>query len=184
MSSPNGVEGERLLERRAARLRVARERADAVEALERELPRDLWMVSDERRVVRLDDRQLVLETFGIGEAEEPLAALASDALLPEVERVGRGDSPDDAVHHAGAGASGRCVRILEERDVRAGAALLVCVEQVVDRRVVLVHGLLHEPQAKRASVVVDVLRRVPGDAGDVMHAFELHPSYRTLSLSI
>ena len=138
------------------------------------------MVGDERRVVRLHDRQLVLEALGVGEAEEAVAALSADALLPEVEGVGRGDAPDDAVHHARAGAAGRCVRILEERDVRAGAALLVRVEQVVDRRVVLVHGLLHEPQAERARVVLDVPRRVAGDARDVVHAFELHRAYRTV----
>ena len=138
------------------------------------------MVGDERRVVRLDDGQLVLEPLRVGEAEEALAALSSDALLPEVERVGRGDAPDDAVHHAGAGAARSCVRILEERDVGAGAALLVGVEEVVDGRVVLVHRLLHEPQAERARVVLDVPRRVAGDARDVMHALELHRAYRTV----
>ena len=90
----------------AARLASgSRKRAHAVEALERELLRDLGMVGDERRVLRLDDGQLVLETLGIGEAEEALAALSADALLPEVEGVGRGDAPDDAVHHACAGAA-------------------------------------------------------------------------------
>ena len=68
----------------------------------------------------------------------------------------------------------RHVRILEERDVAPRASGLVRVEQVVDGRVVLVHRLLDEPKAEDARVEVDVPRRVGGDAGDVVDAFELH----------
>ena len=64
--------------------------------------------------------------------------------------------------------------ILEERDVGARVALLVGVEEVVDGRVVLVDGLLHEPQPQHAGVVLDVLRRVARDAGDVMDSLQLH----------
>src|SRR5437660_1504252 len=66
------------------------------------------------------------------------------------------------------------VRVLEERDVRARAALLVRVEEVVDGRVVLVHRLLDEPQAEDAGIEVDVPRRVAGDQRDVVDPLELH----------
>jgi len=45
---------------------------------------------------------------------------------------------------------------------------------VVDRRVVLVHGLLHEPEPERARVELDVEACVAGDARDVVDAVELH----------
>ena len=78
------------------------------------------------------------------------------------------------MHHPVAGAPGRRAGVLEEGDVGAGAAALVGVEEVVDGRVVLVHGLLDEPQPERAGVELDVRRRVAGDARDVVDALELH----------
>jgi hypothetical protein len=69
--------------------------------------------------------------------------------------------------------------VLEERDVGAGIPLLVGVEKVIDGRVVLVDGLLHEPQAECARVEVDVRRRVAADGRHVMHAVEPHVSLLT-----
>src|SRR6185436_12032647 len=80
----------------------------------------------------------------------------------------------DAVHHAAPGAPARGARVLEERQVRARAALLVGVEEVVDGRVVLVDALLDEPQSEDARVEVDVGRRVAGDRRDVVDALQLH----------
>jgi hypothetical protein len=74
------------------------------------------------------------------------------------------------VDHPGAGAAGRRAGELEERDVGAGAALLVGVEQVVDRRLVLVDRLLDQPQAQHPRVEVDIARRVAGDCRYVMDA--------------
>ena len=74
----------------------------------------------------------------------------------------------------GAGPARDRARVLEERDVGAGAAELVRVEQVVDGRIVLVDGLLDHPEAQHARVEVDVAGRVAGDRRDVMDAFELH----------
>ena len=85
-------------------------------------------------------------------------ALGAEALRPEVERLLRGDAPDDAVDHAGARAARDRARVLEERQVDARAALLVAVEQVVDARVVLVDGLGDQPQAQDAGVEVEVAR--------------------------
>ena len=45
---------------------------------------------------------------------------------------------------------------------------------MVDGRVVLVHGLLHEPKPEHAGVEVDVPGRVARDARDVVDAVELH----------
>src|SRR2546423_1768455 len=75
---------------------------------------------------------------------------------------------------AAAGTSRPGMRILEEGQVAAGAPLLVGVEEVVDGRIVLVDGLLHEPQAENADVEVDVAGRVAGDAGDVVDPLEAH----------
>ena len=78
--------------------------------------------------------------------------------------------------HAGARAARVGTRVLEERQVGAGASALIRVEEVVDGGVVLVDGLLHEAQPQDARVEVEVPRRVTGDAGDVMDTFELHPA--------
>ena len=72
------------------------------------------------------------------------------------------------------GAAAAGVRVLEEGQVASGAPLLVGVEEVVDGRVVLVHGLLDEPEAEDANVEVDVAGRVGGDARDVVDALEAH----------
>ena len=172
------LERERLLEQAAARLGI-RVGANAVEALERELARDLRVVGDQRLVVGLHDGDLQAESFGILEAQAAVGALRGDVLvceplLPEGERLVGGDAEDDAMHHAGAGAAAAGLRILEEGQVAACAAFLVRVEEVVDGRVVLVHGLLDEPQAEDADVEVDVARRVGRDAGDVVDPLETH----------
>jgi len=68
---PGGLAGrrelERLLEEGATLLGVRGVRVDAVEALKRELLGNLRVVGGERLVARLDDREAVLEPFGIGE---------------------------------------------------------------------------------------------------------------------
>ncbi len=72
----------------------------------------------------------------------------------------------------GAGAAGLRAGVLEERDVRAGRAVLVGVEEVVDARVVLVDRLLDQPQTEHARVEVDVAASVAGDQGDVVDAVD------------
>jgi hypothetical protein len=74
--------------------------------------------------------------------------------------------------HSRAGAASPRFGVLEEGDVRARAALLVCIEEVVDGRIVLVDGLLDEPKTEDARVEIDVARRVGSDRGDVVDAFE------------
>ena len=148
--------------------RVGRERAHGLEALQRVLLRDLGVAGDQRRVGGLDDRELVLHALGIGEAQPPglpvdRDALAGEPLGPEVERRLGADAMDDRLDHPRARPARRRARVLEERDVGARRALLVGVEEVVDARVVLVDGLLDEPEAEHAHVEVDVLARVPGD---------------------
>ena len=176
-----GREPECSLEQRPARVRLGREGAHAVEALQRELGGDLRVAGDERRVRRLDDGELEPEPFRVLEPEPVALAPRRDPLVreargPEVERLLRGDPEGDRVHHPGAGPAAAGARILEERDVGAGAALLVGVEEVIDGRVVLVDSLLDESQSEHAGVEVDVAGCVAGDAGHVMNAFEAHRS--------
>ena len=174
------LEAERLLEQGAAALGVGRVGAHVVEALQRELGRDLRMVGDQRLVARVGHDQLQPEALGVGEDERVAhrgsTSMPSRAqpLLPEVERLGGGDAVGHAVHHAGAGPPAHRAGVLEEGEVGAGGALLVGVEEVVDGGVVLVDGLLDQAQAQDARVEVDVAGRVAGDRGDVMDAFELH----------
>jgi hypothetical protein len=78
--------------------------------------------------------------------------------------------------HAGAGAPRDRARVLEEGDVGAGPALLVGVEEVVDRRVVLVDGLGRHSQAEDAGVEVDVAGRVARNGRDVVDSLEAHRS--------
>src|SRR5581483_4669366 len=163
----------------AAALGIGAVGAHAVEALERELVRDLGVLRHERLVARLDGAQLEAQTLGVVEHERVAGhghvhALAREPLLPEGERLVRAHPEDDPVHHPGARAPARRAGIFEEGDVRARRALLVRVEQVVDGRVVLVDRLLHHPETENARVEVDVARGVPGDAGHVVDAFELH----------
>ncbi len=124
--------------------------------------------------LRVVDDELEREPFRIGEDERAVAALAAHALLPEVERLLAPDAEDDAVHHAVPGAAADRPGVLEERDVGAGRAELVGVEEVVDARVVLVDGLLDETQSERPGVVVEVLGRVARDARDVVDPVEPH----------
>jgi hypothetical protein len=100
----------------------------------------------------------------------------SETVAPEVERLGRGDAPDDAVDHAGAGSAAPGAWELEEGDVGARVAALVGVEEVVHGRRVLVDRLLDQPKAEHAGVEVDVVLGVGGDCRDVMDALELHGS--------
>src|SRR6266446_1905681 len=76
--------------------------------------------------------------------------------------------------HALAGPARPRAWVFEEGQVESGAALVVAVEEVVDRRVVLVDRLLDQAQTQPARVEVHVGLRIAGDRCDVMNAFELH----------
>ncbi len=157
--------------------RVGDERADGLEALERVLGWNLERARDQRLIVGLDDGELVAHSLRVGEPQPPgltrhLDALAREALAPEVERGLGADAVDDRGDHAGTGASGARSGVLEERDVGAGGAELVRVEEVVDGGVVLVDRLLDEPQTEHARVEVDVATGVAGDQGDVVDAVD------------
>jgi hypothetical protein len=150
-----------------------------MEAAQRDLPRHLGVVGDQRLVVHLGGQQLMLEALGVREEEavaDPprLDPVLAEPPLPEVVGVLGADPPDDPVDVAGAGAPPRHARELEEGEVGPGAARLVRVEEVVDGGLVLVDGLLDQPQAEDPGVEVDVVLRVRGDRGDVVDALELH----------
>ena len=173
------LELERLEQAPRAGLRRGAVGAHRVEALQRELGRDLGVIGDQRLVGDIDDEQLVVEPLRVGEDEALALALGLDPgggepLRPEVERVRGGDAPDDPVDHPGAGPAQR--RAGNSKKVRSEPALplLVGVEEVVDGRVVLVDRFLDQPQAQHPGVEVDVALRVLGDRGDVVDSLQLH----------
>src|SRR5207247_2749911 len=97
---------------------------------------------------------------------------------PEPERILGAHAKADPVDHAGAGASPSQARVLEEGEVSAWAAVLVRIEEVVNRRVVLVDGLLDQAQAHDTGVKAHVPRRVGGDGTDVMDSVQVvHLAY-------
>ena len=137
------------------------------------------MSGDERCVAVVDDRELETETLGVLEPQAVVHAprhprVLRQPMLPEVERSRRADAKGDRVHHPHTGATAAGARVLEEGDVRPGTARLVRVEEVVDRRIVLVDRLLDHPQTEHARVEVDVPRSVTGDARHVMNTVESH----------
>src|SRR5437763_1938377 len=93
------------------------------------------------------------------------------------------DTPGHVMHGARARAPGCGAGIFEERDVVARRTVLVAVEEVVDRRVVLVDRLLDEAKAEHSRVEVDVARGVAGDRRYVVDALELHDSRLALMSS-
>jgi len=56
----------------------------------------------------------------------------------------------------------------KEREVGAGVAFRIRIEEVIGARVVLVHGFLDETHAENAGVEIEVLLRGTGNRGDVM----------------
>src|SRR4051812_13724386 len=99
------------------------------------------MLGGERSVGSVRDHQLETEALAILELQAaPVAArrdvLRRQPLGPEVQRLLGRDAEYGRVDHAVARTATRRSRILEEGDVRPGRAVLVGVEQVVDRRVV------------------------------------------------
>ena len=72
--------------------------------------------------------------------------------------------------------------ILEERQVEPGAAVVIAVEEVVDGRVVLVDGLLDEPEPEQAGIEIEVRLGVAGDRADVVDAVEFHAPLHRLSI--
>ena len=111
---------------------------------------DLGVLGGERLVDVRAHRQGVAEALEVGEPQLAVDALGGDALvaqagLPEVQRGVGPDARDDRVDHAGTGAAGDGTGVFEERQLGAGAPLLVGVEQVVDARVVLIDRLGDHP---------------------------------------
>src|SRR5579883_3384012 len=172
-------EAERLLEEPPASPGIRAVGAHAVEPLERQFDGDLRMAGPKRGILGAHGTKLESEPLGVLEAQILSVARGSDAVVPqpvfpEAQRVGRGDAPRDPVRHSRAGAAALGPRVLEEREVRAGAAVLIGVEQVIDGRIILVHRFLDQPQAEQPGVKVDVSRRIRRDRGDVVNPVESH----------
>ena len=85
-------ESKRLLEQGPAAVGLARVGEHLVEPLERNLRGNVRMHRDQRRVVRLHDRELVAEPFGVGEAQASVLtrhvdALGAESRSPEGQRL-------------------------------------------------------------------------------------------------
>jgi hypothetical protein len=110
---------------------------------------------------------IALDDLGLRDAQ------VLEALLPPGERVSARDPHGSAGDAVGAALLAFDWPI-EEGDVGAGRAASIGVEQVVSADVVLVDGLLHQPQPERLGVEGVIGRGVAGDGGEMMDAGELH----------
>ena len=97
-----------------------------------------------------------------------------EAALPLQLGVVRANLERDVMSPADAGAPVRDTGPLEERDRRAGSALLVAEVEVIRARVVEVDRLLHEAQPEHGRVEVDGPLRVQRADGDVVQSFYGH----------
>ena len=119
---------------------------------------------------RVDRCELEGEPSGSAK-RSALLANGLDALLPSRPSQ-KSSASSDATRQRIGGPSrrparpGTRFRVLEEGQVGAGLPI-VGVEQVVDGRVVLVHGLLDQPKPQHTGVEVEVPRGVTHDAGDI-----------------
>ena len=134
------------------------------------------MRSREGLVAGTSHHDLVPQPLEVREEDAAVRRNAStlDPRGPEVQSLRRPDAPDDPMDHPRAGPPGPRTGILEERELRARPAQLVGVEEVVDRRVVLVDGLRRHAQPQHMRVEVDVPGRVARDRGDVVDSLDLH----------
>src|SRR4051812_43660710 len=99
---PAGCEAERL-EQRCALLRRRGVRADAREATDAVLVRDVGRVCRQRLVAGVVDEQLEPKALRILERQRAVRARPADARLPERERLLRPDAEADGVDHAVSG---------------------------------------------------------------------------------
>ena len=160
-----------------ARVAPALKRPHAGKAPEGKVRRDFRVARDERPVPRRLGDELEPKAFRVVEAKPILFADRVDAgggkaPRPELERLVTGHPERDTVDHPRAGAASGQARVLEEREVCAGASVLVGVEEVVDGGVVLVDGLLDQPEPHHAGVEEDVFGGVGRDRADVVDSVE------------
>jgi hypothetical protein len=179
LGEPHRPREQRLAAREAVDVRTRR-----LEPLDRELGRHLEGACDERRVRAVDDGKFEAQPLRIGEHQRTRLPVqvghpfAAEPVDPEVERRLRCDAEHHTVHHAGAVLPCPSAGVFEEGEIGARRPVLVGVEQVVDRRIVLVDGLLDQSEPEHARVEVHVGRGVAGDGADVVDAFELHGGLR------
>jgi hypothetical protein len=120
------------------------------------------------RVLELDRRAAVAELHAsVGDPG------VGQPLRPPLEALLAADAKRGARNCIGA-ATLRSRRPVEERQVAARRANPVCVEQVIGGDVVLIDGLLHQPQAQLAGIEIDVALGVCRDGRQMMDASELH----------
>ena len=86
------------------------------------------------------------------------------------------DRERDVVHGAGADDAVLHLRVLEERDQRAGGALCVAEPEVPRAGVVVVDAALDEREAEHVAVEGGRAVEVAADRCDVMQAGEAHPA--------
>ena len=134
---------------------------------------DRWLIGgDERQALAL----------GIGEVERGppphIGATASCRTLSSVSRSSHQASAPPGTRSPmremslTPGMVRRGPGPVEEGHVGAGRALRIGVEEVIGGYVVLVHRLLHQPEAQHVAVEMQVGGRVAGDGGNVVQAEE------------
>src|SRR5207245_5293634 len=174
---PGALETQGLAEELMARVTAALKRPHARKALKSEVRGDFRMARDEWLVARRLSDELEAQALRVVEAKPVVFADAIDAgrgqaPRPEPERLIARHSEGGAVDHPCARAAPNQARILEEREVSARAAFLIRIEEVIDGGVVLVDGLLDQPEAHDAGVEQDIPGGVCRDRADVMDSVQ------------
>lgn len=99
-------------------------------------------------------------------------AFACQMLLPPAKALLAAD-PEAGPRNAVRAALLASDRPVEEGEIGARCGFAIGIEEVVGRGVVLVHGLLDQPQTQHLRVEVKIVRRIGGDGGEVVDTCQL-----------
>ena len=131
----------------------------------------------------IDERQAL--AFRILEVERHAPVALGQDAVPHVQFIEAADPPLErgravdaqaGAHDAARAAPLARRRPVEEREIGAGAALRIRIEQVIRAHIVLVHRSLDQAHAQHLRVEAMVLSDLCGNGGEVVDAEEIHPA--------
>src|SRR5690606_32501248 len=102
-------------------------------------------------------------------------ASVTQPLRPELQRLFAADAQAGTTDRASA-ATFASDWPIEEGEVAARRGQPIGVKQMIGAGIILVDGLLDEPETERIGVELFVAGRIRGDRGEMVNASELHGS--------